>query len=113
MQPPIPPLLCLPPLVPGSCHGSRAGYQPAPSTSDRTAVYREDLVGMRDQVGLCASALRALRDNPSDSPHSNKETFETFSRELSNLKARAESARKDYGRMDARAELFFGSWIEE
>ena len=66
-----------------------------------------------EQVGLTTEALRALSDNPGDSPRSNLETFETFKRELANLEARAAHSRKTYGKMDGRAATFFGGWNED
>jgi predicted secreted protein len=90
-----------------------SGYERASATADKTSTYRENLVRLGERVGLATEALRALSENPGDSPRSNRETFETFARELANLEASAESSRKTYGRMDGRAESFFGSWTED
>lgn len=95
----------------GACASS--GYERASATADKTSAYRHNLVQLGQRVGLTAEALRALSENPGDSPRSNQETFETFARELSNLESSAERARKTYGRMDGRAESFFGSWTED
>ena len=97
--------------VAGACASS--GYERASATADRTSAYRDDLVRLGQQVGLTTDALRALSENPGDSPRSNQETYETFARELANLEARAERSRKTYGRMDGRAETFFGGWNED
>jgi hypothetical protein len=90
-----------------------SGYERARATADKTGTYREDLVHLGEQVGLATDALRALSENPGDSPRSNQETFETFGRELSNLEAGAAHSRKTYGRMDGRAASFFGGWSED
>lgn len=90
-----------------------SGYERASATADKTSAYRENLVRLGQQVGLTTDALRALSENPGDSPRSNRETFETFARELANLEARAERSRETYGRMDGRAESFFGGWSED
>jgi len=95
----------------GACASS--GYERASATADGTSAYHDDLVRLRQQVGLTTDALRALSENPGDSPRSNQETFETFARELANLEARAGRSRKTYGRMDGRAETFFGGWTED
>lgn len=100
-------------LACASCFLPRSGYERASATADRTAAYRDNLVRLRTQVGLTTSSLRALTENPGDSPRSNKETFQTFARELANLEALAGRSRRTYGRMDARAELFFGQWITD
>ena len=99
------PLLLL--LAPG-CTSS--GYQRASVTAERTAAYHEQLVRLRDQVGLATDALRALSDNPGDSPRSNQETFQTFALELENLDRLAARARKLHGKVAGRAEDFFGHW---
>jgi hypothetical protein len=95
------------------CFLPRSGYERASATADRTEAYRDNLVRLRTQVGLTTSSLRALTENPGDSPRSNKETFQTFARELANLEALADRSRRTYGKMDARAELFFGQWITD
>ena len=95
----------------GACKSS--GYEQAGAAADRTASYREDLVRVREQVGLTTEALRALSESGSDSARSNRETFETYARELTNLGAAAAHSRKTYGKMDGRAETFFGGWTED
>jgi hypothetical protein len=90
-----------------------SGYERASATADKTTTYRDNLVRLDEQVGLTTEALRALSQNPGDSPRSNQETFETFARELANLEARAERSRKTYGKMDGRAESFFGGWSQD
>jgi hypothetical protein len=92
----------------GACQSS--GYERAGATADKATKYREDLVRLREEVALASEALRALSENPGDSPRSNQGTFQTFARELANLEASAKRSRKDYGRMDGRAEEFFGAW---
>src|SRR5262245_27794980 len=109
-MPGIPALLLVLPLA-GAC--AYSGYERARATADKTAAYREDLEHLRAQVGLTTGALRALSENPGDSPRSNRETFETYARELANLEAAGASARKTYGRMDGRAESFFGGWTTD
>lgn len=103
------PLLLL--TVANACASS--GYERASATADKTGAYHDDLVHLGEQVGLTTEALRALSENPGDSPRSNQETFETFARELANLEAHAARSRKTYGRMDGRAESFFGGWSED
>jgi len=98
-------------IVASACASS--GYERASAAADKTSAYRDNLVRLGEQVGLTTGALRALSDNPGDSPRSNQETFETFARELANLEARAARSRKTYGRMDGRAESFFGGWSED
>jgi hypothetical protein len=95
-----------------SCR-SHSGYERAATTADRTAAHRENLVELRGQVGLTLDALRTLSDSPDVHPRSNRETFETFARELRNLEREAERARKSYGRMDSGAGQFFGGWGED
>jgi hypothetical protein len=90
-----------------------SGYERASATAKKTAAYRDDLVHLDEQVGLTTEALRALSENPGDSPRSNHETFETFTRELANLEAGAAHSRKTWGKVDGRAETFFGSWSED
>ncbi len=90
-----------------------SGYERASATADKTGAYRDNLVRLDQQVGLAAEALRALSENPGDSPRSNKETFETYTRELANLEAASKRSRKTYGKMDGRAERFFGGWNED
>lgn len=96
-----------------SCTASNAGYERAAATADGTQAHRENLVDLRGQLGLTLDALRTLGESPDVLPRSNRETFETFARELRNLEHDAENARKSYGRMDARAGQFFGSWNED
>jgi hypothetical protein len=96
-----------------SCATSSAGYERAAGTANRTQSHRENLVDLRDQVGLTLDSLRTLSESPDVLPRSNRETFETFARELRNLEHDAESARKSYGRMDADAGRFFGGWSED
>ncbi len=98
-------------LVTSACASS--GYERASATADKTSAYRENLERLGARVGLATEALRALSENPGDSPRSNRETFETFARELANLESSAEHSRKNYGRMDGRAESFFGGWTED
>lgn len=100
-------------VLPFALGCASSGYERASATADRTAAYRDDLVQLREQVGLAVEALRALSENPGDSPRSNKETFETYARELANLEAASRRSRKTYGRMDGRAESFFGGWSED
>jgi hypothetical protein len=95
----------------GSCASS--GYARASATSDKTAAYHEDVVRLADQVGVATATLRALSENPGDSPRSNRETFETYAREVANLRIASKRARKDYGRLDGRADRFFGGWSED
>lgn len=112
----MPRILALLPCVILACASgcaSRSGYERASATADKTADYRDRVVRLSDQVGLALDGLRALAENPGDSPRSNRETFQTFERELANLESLAKSSRKTYGRMDARAERFFGGWTEE
>jgi predicted secreted protein len=92
---------------------SSSGYERASAAADKTGAYRDNLVRLEQQVGLAAEALRALSENPGDSPRSNKETFETYTRELANLEAASKRSRKTYGKMDGRAERFFGGWNED
>lgn len=99
-------------LVLGAC-ASRSGYARASATAEKTETYRDMVVRTREQVGLASDALRALAENPGDSPRSNQETFQTYARELINLESLALLARTTYGKMDARAELFFGGWTED
>lgn len=95
-------------------HGcANAGYERASATADKTGAYRENLGRLAEVIGLASEGLRALSENPGDSPRSNRETFETYARELTNLEAAAERSRKTYGRMDGRAERFFGGWNED
>ena len=105
----LPTLLLL--AVPSACASS--GYERASAAADKTSAYRDNLVHLGEQVGLTTEALRALSENPGDSPRSNHETFETFERELANLEAGAARSRKTYGRMDGRADTFFGGWSED
>lgn len=98
-------------LLVGAC--ATQGYERASAAADKTAAYRENLVKLADVIGLTSGSLRALTENPGDSPRSNRETFETFARELANLEASAKRSRKTYGRMDGRAERFFGGWNED
>lgn len=98
-------------LLPVACQTS--GYARAGKTADKAEDYRDDLLRLREQVASASDALRALGENPGDSPRSNQGTFKTFERELANLEATASRARKDYGRMQERAQLFFGTWNED
>lgn len=98
-------------LAAGAC--ATSGYERASATADKTSAYRENLVRLGERVELATEALRALSENPGDSPRSNRETFETFARELANLESSAESSRETYGRMDGRAESFFGGWTSD
>lgn len=97
--------------IAGACASS--GYERASAAADKTTAYRETLVRLHEQVGLAGEALRALSENPGDSPRSNHETFETYERELANLEAASQRAHKIYGRMDGRADRFFGGWNED
>jgi len=99
-------------LVTGAC-ASRSGYARASATAEKTESYHDLVVSTREQVGLAVDALRALAENPGDSPRSNQETFQTYARELANLESLALLSRKTYGKMDARAELFFSGWTED
>jgi hypothetical protein len=90
-----------------------SGYERASATADKTTTYQREIVRLGEQVGLTTEALRALEANPGDSPRSNQETFETYARELANLEDAAARARKTHGRMDGRAERFFGGWNED
>jgi len=104
--------LALPVLFLGSaCHSS--GYARAGKAADKTEDYRDDLMRLREQVASASEALQALGENPGDSPRSNQGTFQTFERELANLEDTASRAREDYGRMQERAQLFFGTWTED
>jgi len=107
------PFAVLAALAAPACLGSRAGYERASRTADRTATYREHLVRLRDQLGLTAEALGTLRASPDVLPRSNRETFQTFARELTNLDSAVERTRKDYGRMDEGALIFFGGWVSD
>jgi hypothetical protein len=98
-------------LAASACASS--GYERASATADKTSAYRDNLVRLGEQVGLTSEALRALSQNPGDSPRSNQETFETFARELANLEADAARSRKTFGKMDGRAESFFGGWSQD
>jgi DUF2959 family protein len=104
--------LALPLLFLGSaCQSS--GYARAGKAADKAEDYRDDLMRLREQVASASEALRALGENPGDSPRSNQGTFQTFERELANLEDTASRAREDYGRMQDRAQLFFGTWNED
>ncbi|NOT30301.1 MAG: DUF2959 family protein [Planctomycetes bacterium] len=106
-------ILALPLVVSFALACASSGYERASATADRTAAYRDNLVRLREQVALAVEALRALSENPGDSPRSNKETFETYTRELANLEAASKRSRQTYGRMDGHAESFFGGWSED
>src|SRR5262245_32425646 len=101
--------LCLAGLV-GSCLGPRSGYEQASATADETEEHREAVERLRDQVGLTLAPLRGLLENPSDSPGSNHETFQTFERELANLALASERSHESHERMNASAQRFFGDW---
>jgi len=90
-----------------------APYERASTTADTTAEYREHIVQLASEVRLAGDGLRALRDNPGDSPRSNRETFETFARELENLESSVERSREIFERMDGRAASYFGGWSED
>src|SRR6185503_15496248 len=95
-------------LLAGASACVSSGYERASATADKTAAYRDNLVRLGEEIGLTTEALRALSDNPGDSPRSNQETFETFERELTNLEDGAARSRKTFGKMDGRADTFFG-----
>lgn len=95
----------------GACQSS--GYERAGAAADKATTYRENLVRLREQVAMASEALRALSENPGDSPRSNQVTFQTFTRELANLEGSAKRSRKNYGRLDGRAEDFFGGWSQD
>ena len=96
-----------------ACTTGNAGYERAATTAERTETHREGLVKLRAQIGLTTDALRTLSENPDVLPRSNRETFETFARELRNLELQAERTRKSYGRMDAGAGRFFDGWVTD
>jgi len=100
-------------LLAGASACVSSGYERASATADKTAAYRDNLVRLGEEIGLTTEALRALSDNPGDSPRSNQETFETFERELTNLEDGAARSRKTFGKMDGRADTFFGGWSED
>lgn len=106
------PLLALSLVACASACASQ-GYERASDTAEKTQTYRANLERLSDVIGLTSESLRALCENPGDSPHSNHETFQTYTRELANLEAAAKRSRKTYGRMDGRASQFFGVWNED
>lgn len=97
--------------TPGCRTGS--GYERASATSRRVSDFRENTVRLGEQIDLTTASLRTLAESPGVAPRSSTETFETFERELANLEHLARDFRKLYGRMDARAQEFFGHWIED
>ena len=105
------PLLAL--AIAAGCQSGRTGYERASTTSRRIAAYRDNADRLREQIGLTIGSLQTLAQSPNVAPRSSAETFQTFERELANLEDLAASSRKLYGKMDARAQEFFGKWIEE
>jgi hypothetical protein len=95
------------------CQSRSSGYERARDTSQRLEAYREINLRLSDQVGLTLDSLQTLADEPDAKSFSSAETFQTFERELSNLELLAVKARRLYGKLDARAQAFFGGWTQE
>lgn len=96
-----------------ACQSGRSGYERASTTSRRIAAYRDNAERLGAGIGLTLGSLETLAQSPDVAPRSSAETFQTFERELANLEDLAAASRKLYGKMDARAQEFFGKWIEE
>jgi hypothetical protein len=100
-------------LLASACQSRRSGYERARDTSEQLEEYRTVTLRLSDQVGLTLDSLLTLAQEPNAELRSSAETFQTFERELSNLELLSAKARRLYGKMDARAQAFFGGWTQE